>query len=154
MLGPELTELQILPGQIDTEVFDARWVRYRDNRLEKGALEGVGRGSGAPRRYQTRPGILVLDAPEVDPESMSGSFCLRPIRNAREIEDEAVAEWAEIFEHGAYARLLTAPNQPWANPQLGGYYLGLFIESIALWKSRGADGGQVGVVREVAYGGY
>lgn len=138
---------------MEQELFDAVRVEHRGTPVDKAVVEGGSRGASTPTQYQAGINRLTLNA-LVEADQLRTTWAARPLRTAREFDEAVTDRWGEIFEHGAFARLLVVPNQPWSEPQLATFYGGLFAEAVAVWKSRATDEGQIGVIREVAYGGY
>jgi hypothetical protein len=146
----------------DTEIFDAVVTRYDRQPLKKVSLSsmiGAGPGHyGRPSHFVVTRNLLeVVPDPGPGP-SVEAMFtvlsCIRPTRDALELDDDIADRFGEIVENGAISRVLSQPKTEWTDLQLAVYYRSQFEDQVNTWRSKASDDGQVGVARRVRYGGY
>lgn len=145
----------------DTEAFDATKVILSGQPLRKAAHSQVlranpGRQGGEPQRYRISAGNLTLDpAPDAGVADLLYVLAVvRPTRTATTLDDAMAAEFADIIEQGALAKILMIGNKPWTDTGTASAMYQLFQADIDRWRSKARDDGMTGVARTVRYGGY
>lgn len=146
---------------LDTESFDLLVVHYDELRLKKvtvAAMSGLTEGNfGCPGMFAARKNTFeVAQDPGPGPAVealLSATMCLRPTREAAELDDDIADRFGEMIEFGAIARLLSQPRQEWTDLNTSMLYRMQFEDYINTWRSKAADDGQIGVGRRVRYGG-
>lgn len=137
-----------------TEAFDAVWAFYGNTPLRKATSRHFSnRAGGHPVRYAVANQRLRVDPGGADPAKLRVCLALRPVLGATEIDDAVVSAFGEIIERGALARLLLMPRRPWTDTSTGASLMSWFREDMDRWRSKAADEGMIGVVRQVRYGG-
>lgn len=152
----------LVTPEIDTESFDLLVVHYDELKLKKtskGAMAGLSEGNyGVPISFAAdRNSFEVAPDPGPGPAVealLAATMCLRPTREAVELDDDVADRFGEMIEFGAIARLLSQPRQEWTDLNTSVFYRVQFDDYINLWRSKASDDGQVGVRRRVRYGGY
>lgn len=96
-------------------------------------------------RIHGKPESTILDA-------FIFEVSLRPTATSTYIDDNFLAEHGNGIVNGALSRLLSQPGQSWSNPQLAGYYEGMYQEDIRLAQRR-ANNDNTAKDRECSYGG-
>lgn len=157
---------EYLPGAFelelpeDTAVTDLLQVQYQGTPVRKRTKPQMDR---MPARTDTRPtGVRagpdrIYFAPrptalgQISADDVEATAALYPTRSATVLEGEQADRFGEIIEAGALARLLLMPNRPWSEARSAATYHQIFHMYIDTWRSRAADGGMVGVARQVRY---
>lgn len=75
---------------------------------------------------------------------------LKPSQDAEQLPDFIIDQYRETIAHGALARILAMPGQPFSNPDLAGYFAGLFARKLDGLTWAGSRGQQRGRTRTTA----
>jgi hypothetical protein len=148
----------------DTELVDIVSATLDDNRLERkttaqlDAINPKWRTEAGNSDYITLSDDLndVLVAPLSQTTYASGLVVRgswRPVLGATTFDDRLVSDYSDALLAGAYGRLYSVPNQPWADGNLAGFYMRSYLGQMAEAKQSATDSNMAGVVRKVRYGG-
>lgn len=99
--------------------------------------------SGTPRYFTQEDLTAIILAPYPIAALASGikiHAALMPTLAATGLIDVIYDGWAENIADGIRAKLLLKPMKPWSNPELGGYYEGLYEEAVMSAKTSAANG--------------
>jgi hypothetical protein len=98
---------------------------------------------GTPAGY-LRPDDYTLSLCPIPADSATGLLkvyaTLQPARNATTVPDQLAEHHRETIAHGALARLLAVPGQPWSNPPLAAFYAQQFAGQIGSAAGKAAKG--------------
>jgi hypothetical protein len=150
----DLNELEV-PVPDQAALVDFESVLYNDRPLEAKTVQwmdqcmrGWRRGAieGAPRFYtQLLPGTLRI-AP-VDNGILQVNMILKPSMDADQVPDFLFTLYHELVAWGALARILSTPDQPFSDPNMGAAYLAAFTQKLDALAWKGVTGQQRAPVR-------
>lgn len=109
--------------------------------------------TGEPRYYMRWGQDTVSFYPQATSGAVVMELALTPTVADTQLDDNFAQEWDEVIMDGALHRLLSMPNQPWADGNAAVFHFQRFEQAIDEARSRARDHRQRGTVRVVRYGG-
>lgn len=154
-------ELYLLDPGTGLEVFDANPVAYYGtDKLTKATKAKLNQLTAL--NYTTQPELFRVVTPnnlEIFPTPGDAGVTIkilgyiRPLLTATDIDGAIASKFGDIIMLGALGELYRVPKEDWSDYDLSRDYRAEFQAEIDRHWALGPDDGQVGVARQVSYGG-
>lgn len=139
-------------------VLDFKTILFNDQPLEAKTVEWMDRCMRGWRRgaiegypkYFTQTNVGNLRIAPFDTGMLTISCTLRPSQDADQLPDFLYQQYSEMIVWGALARILSTPEQPFTDFNMGASYLGAFNMKLDSLSFKGSTGQQRARIRSRA----
>lgn len=125
----------VLFGDTPLEAKTIKWMDQCMRGWRRGTIEGV------PRFY-TQLDMNTLRIAPIDNGTLTVNCWLKPAMDADQVPDFLFEQWHEVIAWGALGRILSTPNQPFTDVQMGAAYLAAFMQKLDGIAFKGTTGQQ------------